>query len=194
VLADENGADPVRTRDAGRIRAHQGLSDEAWSHFARGAEAVARAVRDETGLRTVFHHHCAGFVETPAEVETLLSRTDPELLGLCLDTGHLAFGGGDPLAMLRAEAGRVWHVHFKDCHPEVAAATRREELDYFEAVRRGVFCELGRGSIDFGAVVAELERVEYEGWIVVEQDVLPGMGTPAESALRNRRYLEGLGL
>jgi inosose dehydratase len=194
VLADDNCKDPARAACAGRITAAQGLSAAQWERFARGAERVARAVLDETGLRTVFHHHCAGFVETPAEIEELLRRTDPGLLGLCLDTGHFAYGGGDPLAALRAHGDRVWHVHFKDCHPGVAAAARREGLGYLDAVARGVFCELGRGQIDFAAVVAELRGRGYDGWVVVEQDVLPGMGTPRESARRNREFIEGLGL
>ena len=71
---------------------------------------VARAVRDATGLRTVFHPHAAGFVETPWEVDELMRRTDPTLVGLCLDTGHLMLGGGDPLEIYRRYAARVWHV------------------------------------------------------------------------------------
>ena len=194
VLADDNGIDPVRTRAAGRIEPQMGLSDEQWRCFAEGAEKVARAVADETGLRTVFHHHCAGYVETPAEVARLLDLTDPDLLGLCLDTGHWSYGGGDALSALSDYGDRIWHVHFKDCHPDVAGRARREALDYFEAVREGVFCELGRGRVDFASVVAELRRRDYDGWIVVEQDVLPGMGTPAESAARNRAFLKTLGL
>ena len=194
VLADDNGIDPVRTRAAGRIEPQMGLSDEQWRCFAEGAEKVARAVADETGLRTVFHHHCAGFVETPAEVARLLDLTDPDLLGLCLDTGHWTYGGGDALSALSDYGDRIWHVHFKDCHPDVAGRAKREALDYFEAVREGVFCELGRGRVDFASVVAELRRRDYDGWIVVEQDVLPGMGTPAESAARNRAFLKTLGL
>ena len=194
VLADDNGIDPVRTRAAGRIEPQMGLSDEQWRCFAEGAEKVARAVADETGLRTVFHHHCAGFVETPAEVARLLDLTNPDLLGLCLDTGHWTYGGGDALSALSDYGDRIWHVHFKDCHPDVAGRARREALDYFEAVREGVFCELGRGRVDFASVVAELRRRDYDGWIVVEQDVLPGMGTPAESAARNRAFLKTLGL
>ena len=194
VLADDNGTVPERTKNAGRIRADQGLDREAWKTAARGAEAVARAVREQAGLATVLHHHCAGYVETPAEVDTLLGLTSAELLSLCLDTGHYAFAGGDPLEALRKYGKRVRHVHFKDCSPEVAARSRREGWDYFASVRGGVFCELGKGEVDFPSVTAELRRSGYGGWIVVEQDVLPGMGTPLESARRNREYLASIGL
>jgi inosose dehydratase len=194
VLADDSGKVAERVKNAGRIRPDQGLSEAAWQTFARGAERVAAAVREQTGVRTVFHHHCAGYVETPAEVDRLLELTSPDLLGLCLDTGHYAFGGGDPLTALQRLGDRVWHVHFKDCASEIADRTRTEELDYFEAVRRGVFCELGRGSVAFAEIVGSLRAGGYEGWIVVEQDVLPGMGTPLDSAKRNRAYLAELGL
>jgi inosose dehydratase len=194
VLADDNGKVPDRTANAGRITSQYGLSEAEWQVFAEGAELVARAVKAETGLRTVFHHHCAGYVETPAEIEQLLARTDPSLLGLCIDTGHYRFGGGDPLALLRAHFDRIWHVHFKDCHPAVAAQSRQECWDYFTSVRNGIFCELGKGEVDFPAFKAELERLGYDGWIVVEQDVLPGMGKPRQSAQRNRDYLAGIGL
>jgi inosose dehydratase len=126
----------------------------------------------------------------PRRKSTLLTLTDPALLGLCFDTGHYRFGGGDPLALLRQHPDRIWHVHFKDCHPEVAARSRQECWDYFTSVRNGIFCELGQGEVDFAAVKAELETTGYDGWIVVEQDVLPGMGKPKESALRNREYLD----
>jgi inosose dehydratase len=194
VLADDNGKDPQRTRCAGRITAGMGLSAAEWQTAAKGAEAVARAVFQETGLRTVVHHHCAGYVETPAEISELLARTDPALVGLCLDTGHYLFGGGDPLSGLRQHAQRIWHVHFKDCHPAIAARSKEQDLDYFGAVRAGVFCELGQGEIDFATIKAELDKLKYDGWIVVEQDVLPGMGTPKASAQRNRDFLKSIGL
>ncbi len=194
VLADANGSDSERTRCAGRIELHQSLGPDRWDVFAGGATAVAEAVRERCGLRTAFHFHCAGFVETATEVDALLRRTDPELLGLCFDTGHWTYGGGDPVEGLRKHADRIWHVHFKDCHPEVAFEARRQGWDYFEAVGRGVFCELGQGAVDFPGVVDELRRQGYHGWAVVEQDVLPGLGTPLESARRNRQYLQTLGL
>jgi inosose dehydratase len=194
VLADDSGKDPNRITRTGRIVMADSLTSAQWKTFAEGCETIARAVRDEAGLRTVFHPHCAGFVETPWEVDELMFRTDPSLLGLCYDTGHLSFGGGDPVAILRRYISRVWHVHFKDFHPGAFQKTRAESLDYSGAIRAGIFCELGQGNVDFPAVLAELRKARYDGWIVVEQDVLPGMGAPAESARRNREYLKQLGI
>jgi inosose dehydratase len=194
VLSDDNGSVPNRTRRAGRIREEDGLRADQWDAFALRAERVAAEVRDATGLRTVFHHHCGGYVETPHEIDALCSRTDPALLGLCLDTGHLTFAGGDPVAALATYRDRVWHVHFKDCDPTLAAQSRVEDWDYHTSVRRGIFCELGRGTVPFTAVLDTLRASDYAGWIVVEQDVLPGLGTPAASATRNRAFLRRLGV
>lgn len=194
VLADENGSIPERTKNAGRVTPSMGLSTEEWKTFAEGANRIAREVKEQTGLRTVFHHHCAGYVETPEEIDTLLRLTDPSLLGLVLDMGHYMFGGGDPLQALKQYADRIWHIHFKDCDPSVAAKSREEEMDYFQSVNAGVFCELGKGAVDFQAIVAELHRQNYDEWIVVEQDVLPGMGDPKTCAFRNREFIRTLGL
>jgi inosose dehydratase len=199
VLADTNGTDPIRTQNAGHITPEMGLSNAEWRIFAQGAERIARTVLAETGLHTVFHHHCAGYVETPDEIAHFLELTDPSLLGLVFDTGHYAYGSGTSAPRYVQEglnrfADRIWYVHFKDCQPEIANRARTEGWDYFEAVRRGVFCELGQGCVNFPAVVALLRDHAYHGWVVVEQDVLPGMGAPRESALRNRDYLKAIGL
>lgn len=194
VLADENGSISERTKNAGRITTEMSLYEEEWLTFAKGADFVAEKVKKATGLRTVFHHHCAGYVETPAEIDKLLSLTNPELIGLVLDMGHYMFGGGDPLTALKKHYSRIWHVHFKDCDPAVAQKSKEENWDYFKSVNEGVFCELGKGAVDFPAILQELKARNYDGWIVVEQDVLPGMGNPKQCAERNRQYLSTLGL
>ena len=199
VLADDNGTDAVRTANAGRTSSEMSLTDEQWKVFARGAEEIARAVKSQTALRTVFHHHCAGFIERRDEIARLLEMTDPGLLGLVFDTGHFAYGSGknDPKAVLEGLelfAERIWYMHFKDCQPQIADSARSEGWDYFEAVRQGVFCELGQGCVDFPAVLKWLKKQDYDGWAVVEQDVLPGMGSPKESARRNREYLRAKGV
>lgn len=190
VLADDNGTDPIRTAKAGRIIHEEGWSSDQWKASGAAINGFARSVLEETGLRTVFHHHAAGFVETPDEVGFLLGETDPDLVGLVLDTGHFAYGGGDALGVLEHNADRVWHVHFKDYSGEIGKRAHEESWDYFRSVQEGVFCKLGDGQVDFQAFVKELRRQNYEGWIVVEQDVLPGMGDPKACAQHNRDYLK----
>jgi inosose dehydratase len=194
VLADNNGRVPDRMRYAGRITPDLALSPADWSNFATGAKRVARAVRDTTGLETVFHHHCAGYIETPDEIARFLEVTEPQTVGLVFDTGHYAFGAreGNVIEGLERFKERVRYIHLKDCQPQVARRTRTEQFDYFQSLRHGVFCELGQGCVDFPAVLRWLKANRYDGYMLVEQDILPGMGAPKESARRNREYLRSI--
>jgi len=195
VLADEHSRDPLRFRHAGRITPELSLDPEGWTTFCTHAEQLAREVFEETGLSTVFHHHCAGYVEAPWEIEAFLERTDPRWINLLLDTGHYLYGtgsveGDEVVAALERYRERIRYVHFKDLDPIVATQARREGWNYKEAVAHGVFCQLGQGAIDFRAVLRALRKIGYSGWVTVEQDVLPGMGSPKESAEASLRYLE----
>ncbi len=194
VLGNDPYGVPLRSKNAGRITPEMGMDNDTWKVFAKGANMIAQRVMDEAGLRTVFHHHIGTWVETPAETERLLDMTNMNLLGLCFDTGHWKFAGGDPVEGIRKFQDRIWHVHFKDHEPNVARQSRELEWDGPTSVGHGVFCELGKGDVDFPAVRDTLKALDYDGWIVVEQDVLPGMGTPKESAQSNRDYLKSIGL
>tara|TARA_B110000503_G_C7032540_1_gene364657 strand:+ start:42 stop:941 length:900 start_codon:yes stop_codon:yes gene_type:complete len=194
VLADDNGAVEARIKNAGNITSAMGLGPNAWEIFAEGANQIAYAVKEAYGFQTVFHHHCAGYVETPDEIHKLLEYTDKQLVGLCLDTGHYSYGGGNPIEALTQYKERIWHIHLKDFDTKVAEKARLNQWDYFTSVQNGIFCELGKGAVDFKRFIDELKGQDYSGWAVVEQDVLPGMGNPKQCAQSNREYLKGLGL
>ncbi|HKW99453.1 MAG TPA: TIM barrel protein [Bryobacteraceae bacterium] len=188
VLADEMS--PERMAVAGRVTERDGLTEAQWKRAAtlvtRAAEACA-----QRGLCAVFHHHVGTFVETPEEVERLFALTDPGLLGLCLDTGHYHYGGGDAVKAAKRYGKRIRHLHFKDVRPAALETARRERLDFLGAVRHGVFCELGEGAVDLPKVVEALNESGFDGWAVVEQDVdiaQPDV-RPLESARRSRQYL-----
>lgn len=194
VLADDNGKVEELTKAAGR-RHGSSLSTDQWDVYAAGVNRVARRVFDEVGLKVVFHHHCAGYVETPEEVRLLMDRADHDLVGLCLDTGHWLYGGGDPVKAISEYGERVRYLHFKDCDLSIRELAQVERMDYFAAVAAGVFCELGQGGVDFPGVIAGVEQLGYDGWAIVEQDILSDdLNAPRESAKRNREYLRGLGL
>lgn len=189
VLADNNGSQPELVRTAGR---RHGTHLKDWKHLAEGVELVRRRVADELGLTTVFHHHCAGPVETPEEVEALLERSQVQL---CLDTGHWHYAGGDALDCLKRWGSRIGYLHLKDCHRQIAETCREQQLDYFEAVKAGVFCPLGEGEVDFPGLLAELDKQGYDGWAVVEQDVLvEDLEAPRRYSQQNRQYLQSIGL
>ncbi len=194
IMGNDPYLDPVRNKNSGRITPEMSMTEDQWEVFAKGANTVAQRVMDETGLRTVIHHHIGTWIETPAETERILEMTNPDILGMVFDTGHWSFGGGDPVTGVKQFADRIWHVHFKDHHPDVAKQSREKEWDGPTSVGEGIFPELGKGDVDFAGVFKALQEVNYDGWIVVEQDVLPGLGTPKESAQRNRDFLKSIGL
>jgi inosose dehydratase len=194
-IGDDHSTVHERLYNTGRITPAMGLSDEGWQIYAEGATKVAEAVKRETGLRSCLHQHGSTWVETPEETKKFLSLTDPTLLGLCFDTGHYMLGGGkDSTEGLRTYADRIWLLHFKDFQPSVVEEAKQHNWNYQDMIGHGVFSELGQGAVDFSAVKKVLESMKYQGWITVEQDVLPGMGEPKESAKRNREYLRSIGL
>jgi len=194
VLADDNGTVPELVKQAGQ-RTGSKLSADEWDVFAQGVDTIAQHLNDELGLKVVFHHHCAGYVETPDETRALLDRVNPDLVGLCLDTGHWHYAGGDAVACVEEFGERVRYLHFKDCDPQIATKCRAEGKDYFEAVKAGVFCPLGQGSVNFPAIVKAENGLGYNGWAIVEQDVLDdNLAAPKKFSELNRQYLRGIGL
>jgi inosose dehydratase len=189
VLADEMSE--RRMAVAGRAQKSDGLANEQWRD-AVGLLTRAAQAAGERGLRAAFHHHAGTYVETPGEIDRLLQLTDPNLLGLCFDTGHYYLGGGDPAEFAKKHCGRIWHLHWKDVDRLVLDQVKRERVGYLDAVRRGVFCELGKGAIDFRAVMGALDGGGYHGWSIFEQDVDPSQPglNPIESAARSRKYLK----
>ena len=194
ILADDE--DPGRTRIAGRVPADgsAGWSEVAWREVVATLHAVARAVRDALGMRLVVHHHAGTFVETPAEIERLLAETDPDMVGLLLDTGHAVYGGGDPLELVARHGQRIRYLHLKDAQKAELARVRAQDVPMQEAWARGVFCPLGEGVVDFPRLVEALRGRAYAGWLIVEQDVVPDEKgrlhpDPSASARRSRTFL-----
>jgi inosose dehydratase len=169
------------------------MSERQWDGAARILGRVSEACR-KLGLSAVFHHHAGTFVETPNEVERLCESIEPGLLGLCLDTGHYFFGGGDPVDAVRLYGDRIRHLHLKDVQLQILEGARRDGVGFLEAVRRGVFCELGEGAVDLNTVIHEVMAGGYSEWAIVEQDVDTRSGdvNPSESALRSRQYLRNV--
>jgi inosose dehydratase len=194
VLAgDMNGA---RMNVAGSVNEERdGMSAQHWKDTIEIVSRIARACSD-FGLSTAFHHHAGTLVETPNEIKRLCENTDPSLIGLCLDTGHYVYGGGDPVEAVRKYGSRIWHLHLKDIRLPVLASVRSDGAGFLEAVRREVFCELGDGGVDFPGIKRGLIDCGYDGWAIVEQDVdasQPGV-KPFESAVRSRSYLREIGI
>jgi inosose dehydratase len=186
VLIVADSGDERRQALAGHVGSADGLDDASWQRLVNGLERVAdRCARE--GVRIVFHNHVGSYIETEAELSRLLDMSDPARVGLCLDVGHLLFGGGDVMRVMGAYGARVQYVHLKDVDLEVLDRCRREELGFRDALRLGIFTEFGAGGMDFDSFFAALENQGYSGWMIVEQDTT--RKTPMESAKISREYL-----
>jgi inosose dehydratase len=195
VLSDGLFVVENRVQRAGRIRPEDGLNGEQWKQFVANTNAFARRVRDEFGLKTVYHPHVGAWVESREEIERFLSDTDPDLVGFCLDTAHTTYGGHDPVAIARNWTPRIRYLHIKECDRVKLQTVLAAEGDYYAAVIADVFPELGKGSVDFPALLEVLRGMDFNGWAVVEQDILPDTGTNAlASAKANREYLRKIGM
>jgi inosose dehydratase len=189
LLADSMTASRIAA--AGRVNAAGDcLSEEQWDGAVRIITRIAEACR-ELDIAAAFHHHAGTFIETPDEIARLCDSVDPELLGLCLDTGHYLYGGGDPVEAARKYGARIRRLHLKDVRKPALEQARREGIGFLGAVRRGVFCELGDGTVDAPQVIAALKAGGFTGWTIVEQDTDPAQPgvDPFASAVRSRRYL-----
>lgn len=166
TLADDGS---VRRRAApGRGSVVDPLDDSGWDRLIRNAERAAALVR-AAGFEPTFHHHAGTFVESPDEIERFLSRIDVDLT---LDTGHLFLAGGDPLDAMRRWGDRINHLHLKDVDLRVLREVIASGGGMPEVWSSGAFVAFGEGDIDIAAVMDAAEERGFDGWVVVEQDVL----------------------
>ena len=191
VLADAQS--DARDRIAGRVPrdGSQGLSPDQWKQVAK-VVAEAAQVAEEFGLDLVFHPHTSTYVETPEETEQFFDVTSGSKVGLCLDTGHCAFSGGDPAVAAEKFRQVLKFIHIKDVDAGVMAEVRRSQMNFEQAIAANAFTIIGQGSIDFPAFFAVLDKIDYSGWMVVEQDVTYGatLVPPVESVAASLRYLQ----
>ncbi|MFL5859405.1 MAG: TIM barrel protein [Solirubrobacteraceae bacterium] len=179
----------------GRAHADHGLG---WDHaaWARFADAMGRLLERcrARGYEPTFHPHTATYIEAPWEIDRLLAVTDASV---CLDTGHLLIGGGDPVQAVRDWGARINHVHLKDARLGVIDEIVADRAPVRAIWERGAFCQLGTGDVALDDVLAQLRGHDYRGWVVVEQDFLPDPADPGKPVIdqrRNREYLEARGL
>ena len=183
VVAASTGAEGYEAEDR--------LDANGWAALARGLERL-EAAAGERGLRVAVHPHHGTVVERQEDVERLLEVSN---VGLCLDTGHVVVGGGDPVAITRAAGSRVLHVHLKDVDGVIARRVADGELGYHDAVREGLYRPLGDGSVDVVGVLQTLEASDFDGWYVLEHDAVlerepDGGSGPLQDARRSLEFLE----
>ena len=190
VLADAQSDE--RNRLSGRVPrdGSAALTPAQWKNVAHVVEEAAK-VSAEFGLDLVFHPHVATYVETPEECERFFEVTSHTGIGLCLDTGHCEYGGGDSVTEAAKFASVLRFLHIKDVDRKILEEARQKKLSFEEAIEQRVFTIIGQGSIDFPGLFRLLEKNNYSGWMVIEQDVKFGATAvpPAESVAASLRYL-----
>lgn len=187
TLAD--AGDEVRRAHPGGIRDHA-LDRAGWARFGRNVAAAVTRVVDR-GFEPTFHHHACTFVETPEEIDAFLGVTD---VGLTLDTGHLIIGGGDPSEAWSRWGGRINHLHVKDVRVDRVREIVKAGGGMIDVWSGGTFVPIGDGDLDIVSFMDAAIAGDFDGWLVVEQDVYPELGYDLDVIVaehrRNRRALD----
>ena len=185
---------PRRAPTAGRAAEAEQMDAAEWAAYRDRIATIAKMGAQEYGLTVGIHAHAAGFVDFEPELERLLSEIDPDLLKICFDTGHHSYAGFDPISFMRRHIDRISYMHFKDIDPVVKAHAVANRTGFYDACGQGIFCNLGKGDVDFVSVRQLLLDAGFAGWCTVEQDCDPAGGTsPIDDARANRDYLSSIG-
>lgn len=166
------------------------LADDEWKDYGAKITRLSEHFAD-FGVKMAFHHHMGTIVETDREIDKLMANTG-EAFGLLYDTGHCAFSGGDPKALLQRHVARVVHVHCKDVRPEILKRARAEDMSFMGAVMEGIFTVPGDGAQDYPTLLKILADAGYSGWLVVEAEQDPAKAHPLTYATMGYRNLRDM--
>jgi len=171
------------------------LTAEQWAGFGKAADELGKILLNEYDVRLCLHPHADSHIQTQAEIERYLNESDARYANLCLDTGHVAYGGGDNVDLIRRYAERVEYVHIKQMDSAVLDQVADEGLSFGEAVKRGVCVEPPAGVPNPASIIEELSTLDHDRFVIVEQDLYPcAPDVPLPIAVRTREYLNGVGL
>ena len=171
------------------------LDADQWRTLVRSSDELGRILAEEYGVRLQFHPHADSHVETQEQTERFLAETDDRYVSLCLDTGHLAYRQADSVAIIEKYPSRIGYVHIKQMDPVIAERALAEDMAFGQAVAMGASVEPPAGLPDIPSVVAALDRLDAEVFVVVEQDMYPApFDKPGPVAARTREYLRGVGV
>ncbi|MFA6783465.1 MAG: myo-inosose-2 dehydratase [Sphaerochaeta sp.] len=164
------------------------FTEKQWDQVTQGMNKLGK-VAQERGLNLTYHHHMGTGIQTNEEIDRLMESTDPHLVGLLYDTGHLVFSGEDLMTPLMKWKDRIRHVHLKDVRKEKREQAIQEKWSFLKGVKQGVFTIPGDGCIDFVPIFNYLKQIGYTGWWVVEAEQDPALANPFEYALRARSFI-----
>lgn len=190
VVAELGGAVHQKNPGVDPLTKRPHFTDEQWSDLLKGLNKLGKLAK-ENGMQLVYHPHIGTGVEDFADIDRLMSGTDPETVKLLLDTGHLYYAGVDPLAVTQKYADRIEHVHLKNIRQSVLDESKKTGRSFLDSIRAGIFTVPGdsNGAINFQPILQELAKAEYKGWLMVEAEQDPHNTNPLKDALIARSYL-----
>lgn len=166
------------------------LDDKQWKIFVNNIQRFADYSKEKYNLEVTFHPHVESHIETEEQIIQLLNETD---VNLCLDTGHHDYAGGDSVAFMKKYHERIPYLHIKNCDMKVKEKMIENDWPFAKAVAEGVMCEPELGEVDMEEFFQVLKNIDYEGWVVVEQDMYPApFDKPLPIAKRTKKYLDEL--
>jgi inosose dehydratase len=190
VIGTAEQGHSIQTRqDLPILEAKPFFTDEEWRKLCEGLNRLGKLAA-EKDMKLTYHHHMGTGIQTAAEIDRLMENTDPALVGLLYDTGHLVFSGEDYLAILDKWVSRIRHVHLKDMRPAVYEQAVKGKWSFIRAVKEGIFTVPGDGCVDFVPVFDKLKEAGYSGWWVVEAEQDPAKANPLEYVIKARRYIK----
>lgn len=186
---------PYSDLATGKTLGSPDLDEAAWRRLIDTTHRVADLLMRDFGVRLLFHPHAETHVEYTAQIERFLRDTDPARVNLCFDVGHHAYRGGDPVRFMRDHHDRVPFLHLKSIDELVQRRVAQEHIPFAKAVGMDMFVEPQRGAVDFAAFRDLLREIDYEGYVIVEQDMYPApFDKPLPIAKRTREYLQSIGI
>ncbi|WP_294523030.1 myo-inosose-2 dehydratase [uncultured Anaerovibrio sp.] len=163
-------------------------TEEQWKLLTEGLNKLG-SVAKKIGLTMTYHHHMGTGVQTEAEIDRLMRDTDPELVFLLYDTGHLVCSGEDYIGILKKYLPRIRHIHLKDIRMSIRNKVKDEDMSFLDGVRAGMFTVPGDGNVDFEPIFDIVNQSNYDGWFIVEAEQDPAKANPLEYAIKARKYI-----
>jgi len=184
-----------RDEHTGEFTDDRRLTGENWKVYIENANRLGQILLDEYGLKMVLHPHGDSHIETPEDIDRIFAATDPTYVNLCLDTGHIVYGGGDPIEMVKKYPERITYVHIKAFDADITRRAHEEDWPFVKAVAAGASVRPPAGAPDMKELVEALADLDKELYVVCEQDLYPcDPRLPLPNAVMTRQYLASVGL
>ncbi|EGQ4033896.1 TPA: myo-inosose-2 dehydratase [Staphylococcus pseudintermedius] len=191
IVVSEQGKSIQGDIDCPLFKFKPTFNDEEWNKLIDGLHRLGSIARDN-GMKIVYHHHMGTGVQNTEEIKRLMDATDPKLVSLLYDTGHLHFSGEDIVDIFNLYMDRIHHIHFKDIRGTIVEHVKKENLSFLEAVKQGAFTVPGDGDIDFKPILEMIYESDYSGWIVVEAEQDPAVANPFLYAKKAKEYINAI--